>query len=254
MIKKIGRRSIAVIIALGLLIVPFAATPVSADVTNVEILQPLTNAKAYTSTGGAVDVTVAVTVNSSDYYMVAISINDGSAPTPVPIGGDSVLMQLNGGTNVITVLVPIAPHLLSGVCYNVDATADLPINFNPGSPSAPTQLNAVCIGDIPGAAVGAILVGKPILMTEALLDKFIPPSGVPEYLYDGNAYDLLSGEGKSLIDGIALLSSNGLGIAGGVVSSIRGGVTTYVPIIVNGALKLVADLLTLFSVTVPFAP
>ena len=97
-------------------------------------------------------------------------------------------------------------------------------------------------------------MGKPILMTEAVLDKLIPPSGINQYIKDGNAYNLLSGEGKTLVDGVALLSSNGLGIAGGVVSAVRGTVITYVPMIINGALSLMADLLGLFSTRVPFAP
>ena len=249
MIKKIGRRSIAVIIALGLLIVPFAATPVSADVLAVEIYQPLQTAPAVATPGGSVDVTVAVSVNTSDYYMVSILVSDGVTD----IGYSTDLLQLNNGTNVITLLVPLAPGAPYGL-YDVTVTADYPGSFIPTVSPDDTEIESVAIGPLAGAGIGAILVGKPILMTEAVLDKLIPPSGINDYLLDGNAYDLLSGEGKTLVDGVALLSSNGLGIAGGVVSAIRGSVITYVPMVVNGALSLAADLLGLFSTRVPFAP
>ena len=141
--------------------------------------------------------------------------------------------------------------------YDVTVNADLPGSFTLGivpSATCDVETASVIIGPLAGAGIGAIFVGKPILMTEAVLDKLIPPSGLNPYLLDGNAYELLSGEGKTLVDGVALLSSNGLGIAGGVVSAIRGGVVTYVPMIVNGALSLVADLVGLFSTRVPPAP
>jgi hypothetical protein len=245
--KKIGRRSVALLIALALLVIPVLAAPVNADVTSVDILQPTTAAPAAAISGGSIDVTVAVTVDTSDYYTVMIMITDNATSTVIA-GSDIDLVQLNGGTNVITKLIPLMPGLCTGT-YDVLAVADLPGEFNPIPPASPfdVEANALIIGEIPGASVGVILVAKPVMITEAILDKFMPPSGLGDMLgcdpqYAGNAYEALSGEGKALVDGTALLASNGMAIAGGVISGVRGGVVTYVPMIVNGVLKILSTL------------
>ena len=257
--KKIGRRSIAILLALALLVIPGLAIPASAAVTGVEVLQPLGTAPALTTPGGAVDVSAKVTVDTSDYYMVGIMILQpgpdalyGTADDII-IGQDSELIQLNTGDVVITKLIPIYAGVPAGV-YDVLVVADLPSAYTPGVSLGYLEVGAVMVGSLPGAGVGAILVGKPVLIVEAILDKFLPPSGVPVFLADGNAYNLLTDEGKSLVDGVALLTSDGLAIVGGVVNGVRGGVVTYVPMIVNGVLSILADLTGLFSTRVPFAP
>jgi hypothetical protein len=261
--KRLSIITLALVLALSTVFV--MAVPASAGTVNsVTILSPLATAPTTAMTGGTVEVTATLDVDSADYYTLSILVVDDSTawsppnpPTWTAIGGYSDLIYLPEGTTTVTRMATLYAGLTAD-SYDVVVSLDSEVD---------TAVNAVAVWDDlnGGATVPTILAGKGVILVNALLDTFVDPStigGSGGFIVTGSADGSMTGDGSAwfttlgsitanLTTPVGDLATDGVDIASGVVGGVKASVVTTVPPVVNGALKVVNEIVSLFSTSLP---
>jgi hypothetical protein len=254
--KKLSLIGLILVLALSSVFV--MAVPASAAVTTVTTQFPTATNIAYTLNGGSVQVVADVTTDSAGYYALSVYADDGAGPPPAVIVNYSEIVYLLEGTTTISRTVGVLP---AGITPDPLTTYDLTVTVG-GISDTVALADNIAIVAVPGATITTTLAGKGVVIVEAILDQFVEPSDINAVVIQtGDCVDALTPNGLAMVQDVGNLvppimgvASDGVDIAAGVVSGIKGAAITNVPPIVNGVLKVASEIVGLFSTATPLSP